>query len=267
MNRGFFRILIAGVIALAAIAQGAAQGAAQTSLKVGATAVPHAEILNVIKADLAAQGIRLDIVEFSDYVTPNIALAEKQLDANFFQHLPYLESFASARKLDLESAVAVHVEPLGLYSKKYKKVSDFPAGAMIAIPNDPTNEGRALIFLQSKGLIKLRANAGLEATTRDIAENPKKFQFKEIEAPQLPRTLLDVAGAIINGNYALQAGFNPVKDSLFLEGGDSPYANILVVRKGETKDPRIVALSKSLTSQKVKDFILKTYGGGVVPAF
>ena len=237
------------------------------TLKVGATSVPHAEILNFIIPDLAAQGIKLEVIEFSDYVTPNIALAEKQLDANFFQHLPYLETFAAERKLSLESVVAVHVEPLGLYSKKYKKVSDFPNGAIIAIPNDPTNEGRALIFLQSKGLIKLKPNAGLQATVRDISENPKRFVFKEIEAPQLPRTLDDVAGSVINGNYALQSGFNPIKDSLLLEGGESPYANILVVRKGDSNDPRIQALAKALTSQKVKDFILNTYKGGVIPAF
>jgi D-methionine transport system substrate-binding protein len=240
---------------------------AQTSLKVGATSVPHAEILNIIKPDLAQQGIRLEIIEFSDYVTPNIALAERQLDANFFQHLPYLESFAAARKLSLESVVAVHVEPLGLYSKKFKSPEDIPAGSVIAIPNDPTNEGRALIFLAANNLIKLRANAGLEATIKDIEANPKRLQFKEIEAPQLPRTLQDVAAAVINGNYALQVGLNPIKDSLLLEGGDSPYANILVARKGESKDPRIVALAKSLTSAKVKEFILSSYGGGVVPAF
>lgn len=237
------------------------------TLRVGATSVPHAEILNFIISDLAAQGIKLEVIEFSDYVTPNIALAEKQLDANFFQHLPYLETFAAERKLSLESVIVVHVEPLGLYSKKYKKVSDFPSGSIIAIPNDPTNEGRALLFLQSKGIIKLKPDAGLQATIRDIVENPKKFVFKEIEAPQLPRTLDDVAGSIINGNYALQSGFNPIKDSLLLEGGESPYANILVVRKGDSNDPRIQALAKALTSQRVKDFILNTYKGGVIPAF
>lgn len=239
---------------------------AQT-LKVGATAVPHAQILNFVKADLASRGIKLEVIEFTDYVTPNIALAEKQLDANFFQHLPYLESFASARKLSLESVVAVHVEPLGLYSRKYKSLESLPAGSTITIPNDPTNEGRALIFLQAKGLIKLKPNCGLSATVRDIAENPGKFQFREIEAPQLPRTLDDVAAAVINGNYALQAGFNPIKDSIVLEGGDSPYANILVVRKGDSKKPAIAELAAALTSKKVKDFILSTYGGGVVPAF
>lgn len=259
------RKLLAILAALAVVALGAA--AEETVLKVGATPVPHAQILELVKDDLAAKGIKLEIVELSDYVTPNLALADKQLDANFFQHLPYLQSFASERKLALESVVAVHVEPLGLYSKKYKSVDALPKKATIALPNDPTNEGRALIFLQAKGLIKLSPNAGLKATPKDIVENKKNFKFKELEAAQLPRTLQDVTAAIINGNFALQAGLNPVKDSLILEGGESPYANILVVRSGESKDPRIVALAQALTSQKVKDFILATYKGGVVPAF
>ena len=265
MNRKIIKLLFLSL--LISVMSVFAGPSPSVTLKVGATSVPHAEILNFIIPDLAAQGIKLEVIEFSDYVTPNIALAEKQLDANFFQHLPYLETFAAERKLSLESVVAVHVEPLGLYSKKYKKVSYFPNGAIIAIPNYPTNEGRALIFLQSKGLIKLKPNAGLQATVRDISENPKRFVFKEIEAPQLPRTLDDVAGSVINGNYALQSGFNPIKDSLLLEGGESPYANILVVRKGDSNDPRIQALAKALTSQKVKDFILNTYKGGVIPAF
>jgi len=261
MNRKAIAVLAASIVgALGALS-------AQQTLKVGATPVPHVQILEQVKDDLAAKGIKLEIVELSDYVTPNLALADKQLDANFFQHLPYLQSFASERKLELESVVAVHVEPLGLYSKKYKSVDALPSKATIAIPNDPTNEGRALIFLASKGLIKLSPNAGLKATPKDIVENKKGFKFKELEAAQLPRTLQDVAASIINGNFALQAGLNPVKDSLLLEGGESPYANILVVRKGESKDPRIVALAQALTSQKVKDFILKTYNGGVVPAF
>jgi len=264
MNRRTLAALAASLI----VALGAASSlSAQQVLKVGATAVPHAEILEQVKDELAAKGIKLEIVELSDYVTPNLALADRQLDANFFQHRPYLESFAAERKLALESVVAVHVEPLGLYSRKYKSLAELPAKALIALPNDPTNEGRALVFLQSKGLIKLREGAGLKATPKDIAENPRGFKFKELEAAQLPRTLKDVAASIINGNFALQAGLNPVKDSLALEGGESPYANVLVARSGEAKDPRILALAQALTSQKVKDFILKTYGGGVVPAF
>jgi D-methionine transport system substrate-binding protein len=263
MNRGTISVFALSVVA----ALGATGASAQAVLRVGATPVPHVQILEQVKDELAAKGVKLEIVELSDYVTPNLALADGQLDANFFQHLPYLESFSADRKLSLESVAAIHVEPLGLYSKKYRSVDALPKKALIALPNDPTNEGRALIFLQAKGLIKLAPNAGLKATPRDIVENKKNFKFKELEAAQLPRTLQDVSAAVINGNFALQAGFNPVRDSLILEGGESPYANILVVRKGESKDPRIVALAQALTSQKVKDFILKTYDGGVVPAF
>ena len=262
MNRRSFAVFVLATMVFLASAHSAPK-----TLKVGATPVPHAELLNLVKGELAAQGIDLQIIEFTDYVTPNIALAERQLDANFFQHLPYLESFAGERKLSLESVVGVHLEPLGLYSKKYRSVADLPTGAAIGIPNDPTNEGRALILLQSKGLIKLKANAGLKATVKDIASNPRKFVFKELEAALLPRSLSDVAASIINGNYALESGLNPVRDALFLEGGESPYANILVVRKGEAKDPRIAALAAALTSAKVRDFILANYGGGVVPAF
>jgi D-methionine transport system substrate-binding protein len=266
MNR-ILSFLLLLVIAAIPVAGQASGSAAAKTLKVGATPVPHAELLNLVKADLAAQGITLQIVEFTDYVTPNIALAEKQLDANFFQHLPYLETFAGERKLALESVVAVHVEPLGLYSKKYKSLKDLPKGATIALPNDPTNEGRALILLQARGLITLKPNAGLKATIRDIATNPNKFTFRELEAAILPRSLADVAAAVINGNYAIESGLNPIKDAIVLEGGESPYANILVVRKGESKDPRIVALAAALTSRKVKEYILATYNGGVVPAF
>jgi D-methionine transport system substrate-binding protein len=260
---------IALALALVALASASTMSCARKAqtLKVGATPVPHAELLGLVKADLAAKGITLEVVEFTDYVTPNIALSDKQLDANFFQHVPYLETFAAERKLELEAVAKIHVEPLGLYSKKYHKVEDLPNKAVIALPNDPTNEGRALILLQAKGLITLKPDAGLKAGPSQIASNPHYFIFKELEAAQLPRTLEDVDASIINGNYALQSGLNPVKDALILEGADSPYANVLVVRKGEGKDPRIVALVAALQSRKVKDYILATYKGGVVPAF
>ena len=258
---------VAAIVSLAAVLGLPGCARKSAALKVGATPVPHAELLKLVQPELEAKGIKLEIVEFTDYVTPNIALAEKQLDANFFQHLPYLESFASERKLELESAGLVHVEPLGLYSKKHSKVEDLPKGATIALPNDPTNEGRALILLQAKGLVRLTADAGLKAGPAQVAENPKGFKFKELEAAQLPRTLVDVDAAVINGNYALESGLNPVKDALILEGADSPYANIVAVRKGEAKDPRILALIEALHSQKVKDYILASYKGGVVPAF
>lgn len=264
MNRKVPALVVLSLAATLAFGQAPA---APVVLKVGATPVPHAELLALVKADLAAQGITLEVIEFTDYVTPNIALAEGQIDANFFQHVPYLESFSAERGLSLEAAGVIHVEPLGVYSKKYRSLAELPSGATIAIPNDPTNEGRALILLAAKGLITLKPGAGLKATVRDIAANPRKFKFKELEAAQLPRTLADVAAAVINGNYAIPAGLNPVKDAIALEGAESPYANIVAVRKGQSKDPRIVALVAALRSQKVKDFILKTYGGGVVAVF
>jgi D-methionine transport system substrate-binding protein len=260
---------IVAVLAAAALASVFTVSCAKKSqaLKVGATPVPHAELLNLVKDDLKAKGIELEVVEFTDYVTPNLALSDKQIDANFFQHLPYLESFSADRHLELEAVAKIHVEPLGLYSKKFAKAEDLPKGATIALPNDPTNEGRALILLQEKGLIKLAPDAGLKAGPAQVAENPRGFVFKELDAAQLPRTLEDVDAAVINGNYALESKLNPVKDALLLEDGNSPYANVLVVRKGEGKDPRIAALVAALQSQKVKDYIAEHYNGGVVAAF
>ncbi len=268
----FHSILVAAAIAaglLAPLALGACapKAADKKVLTVGATPVPHAELLALVAEDLAKEGVELKVVEFTDYVTPNIALAEGQLDANFFQHRPYLQAFAAEKGLSLVDAFAVHVEPLGLYSAKAKSVDGLADGASVAIPNDPTNEGRALLLLQAKGLLKLADAAGLAGTPADIVENPKNLKFKELEAAQLPRVLQDVDAAVINGNYALESGLNPVKDALLLEGGESPYANIVAVRAGTENDPRILALAKVLRSEKVKEFILSKYSGGVVAAF
>lgn len=246
---------------------GASSDADSKVIKVGATPVPHAEILNAIKDDLAAKGYTLEIKEFTDYVTPNEALNNGEIDANFFQHVPYMESFVKDKGFKLVSAAKIHVEPLGLYSKKFKSIEELPEGASIAIPNDPSNGGRALILLQSKGLIKLKDNAGLAATEADIAENPKNFKFKALEAAQLPRTLADVDASIINGNYALESGLNPVKDAILLEGADSPYANIIAVKEGNENSEKIKALIEALQTEKVKKFISDKYNGGVVPAF
>jgi D-methionine transport system substrate-binding protein len=239
--------------------------AAKRTLKIGATPVPHAELLNLIKDDLNAQGITLEIIEYNDYVQPNEALVRGDLDANFFQHIPYLES-NDEWVSSLVSAFGVHIEPFGLYSKKYTTITDIPDGAIIAIPNDPSNGGRALLLLQAHGLITLKAGVGLEATQFDVVSNPKNFQFSELEAAQLPRSLDDVDAATINGNYALQAGFNPLKDSLIIEGSKSPYVNIVVVRKGTENNARIQALKNALLSQKVKDYIAKTWSDGSVVA-
>jgi D-methionine transport system substrate-binding protein len=269
MKKMVISLLIAGALVLAINHTVEAKGNAQKSgsvLSIGATPVPHAELLNLIKDDLAEQGITLKVVEFTDYVQPNVAVLNGDLDANFFQHIPYLDSNEewSAR---LVSAFGVHVEPFGLYSSKHKNINDLPNGASIAIPNDPSNGGRALLLLQSKGLITLRDGVGLTATPRDITGNPKNFRFQELEAAQLPRSLRDVDAATINGNYALDAGFNPVKDSLIIEGAESPYVNIVVVQKGKENDPNIVALKNALLSQKIKNYINGHYEGGVVAIF
>jgi len=267
--RKLLSLLIAGLLVLVLNHTVEARGSSQSSgsvLTIGATSVPHAELLNLVKDDLAAQGITLKVIEFTDYVMPNSALIAGELDANYFQHIPYLETNAEWSS-KLVSAFGVHVEPFGLYSSKYKNINDLPSGASIAIPNDPTNGGRALLLLQANGLITLRAGVGLTATPRDVTGNPKNFRFQELEAAQLPRSLSDVDAATINGNYALEAGFNPLRDSLIIEGADSPYVNIVVVQKGKENDPRIIALKNILLSQKVKNFISSHYDGGVAAVF
>lgn len=260
MKKPFRTLLLAGLLVLGT-------NLFAGELKVGATPVPHAELLNVVKDDLKAQGVDLKVVDFTDYVTPNLALADGEIDANFFQHYPYLEKFVTERGLKLVSAAKIHVEPLGVFSRKYTKLEDIPNKATIAIPNDPSNGGRALILLHNKGLIKLADPNNLYATEFDIVENPKNLKFKPIEAPQLPRVLPDVDAAVINGNYALEAGFSPVKEALTLEGEESPYANIIAVREGEEKREDIVKLINALQSEKVKQYILDNYNGGVVATF
>lgn len=238
-----------------------------TKLVVGATPVPHAEILNFVKPILKEKGIELEIKEFTDYTTPNIALNDKQLDANFFQHIPYMDDFAKEKNIKLVAATKVHVEPMGVYSNKIKSIGELKNDASIAIPNDATNEGRALLLLQKQGLIKLKDEKNLTQTPKDIIENPKNLKFKELEAAQLPRVLQDVDIAVINTNYALEAKLNPTKDALFIEDKDSPYANILAVRPDNEKDPKIMELVKILNSDDVKKFINEKYSGAIVPAF
>lgn len=266
---------LAGLLALGALVAGCSgekKEAAQSSdkkvvLKVGATPVPHAEILNEIKPLLAKDGIDLQIIEFTDYVKPNLSLNDKEIDANFFQHEPYLKKFAADRKLDLVNLVAVHIEPMGVYSKKLKDIKSVPDGAKVAIPNDPTNGGRALNILAKAGLIKLKDGVGISATVGDIVENPKNLKITEAEAAMLPRTLDDVDLAVINSNFAMEAKLNPTKDALFIEPKDSPYANIVAVRKGDENRKEIQALKKALTSPEVKIFIEEKYKGAVIPAF
>lgn len=235
-------------------------------LTVGATPEPHAAMLNLIAEDLAKEGLSLKVVEFTDYVTPNEAVESGQIDANFFQHVPYMDSFNKEKGFHLVSVGGTHVEPLALYSKKYKSFEALPQGATIAIPNDPTNEGRALLLLQSAGLISINEKAGLTATPIDITKNDKKINFKEIEAASLPRVLDDVDGAVINGNYALPAGLTANRDGLLVEGADSPYVNIVTVKAGNEADPRIAKFMKALRSEKVKEWIKTKYPDGDVVA-
>lgn len=236
-------------------------------LKIGATPMPHAEMLEQIKDDLAKEGIELDIKEFNDYVQPNIALNDKELDANFIQHMPYLENFDAEHNMDLVSAGGIHIEPMGLYSHKIKKLDEIKDGAEIAVPNDPTNGGRALLLLQQAKLITLKDGAGVKATVQDITDNPKNLKIKEIEAAQLPRTLDDVDAAVINTNFAVQANLIPTKDALIIEDSSSPYVNIIAVRKGDENRPEIKKLVAALQSEKIKKFIEEKYKGAIVPAF
>ena len=249
-------------------AQTKADAAPQTvTLKVGVSPVPHADIINFVTPQLEKEGVKVKVIEFNDYVQPNLALAEKELDANFFQHKPYLESFAKDRNLKLVPLVAVHIEPMGVYSKKFKDLKSLPEGAKIAVPNDPTNGGRALKVLETAGILKVRPEAGILASPADIVDNPKHVKIVEVEAAQLPRALDDVDAAVINSNYALAAKLNPTKDAIAIESKDSPYANVVVVRAGDENRPELQKLKNALLTPEVKKFLEEKYQGAVVPAF
>lgn len=241
------------------------------TIRVGATPSPHAEILNVAKTVLQESGYELEIVEFTDYVQPNLALANGELDANFFQHQPYLENFNSNNGTDLVSVLPVHFEPLGIYPGRTKTLENLKDSAVIAVPNDTTNEARALQLLAFTGLIKLKEGVGLEATVSDIIENPKKLVIKEIEAAQIPRSLQDVDLAVINGNYAIEAGLEVEKDALVKEDPASDaantFANIIVVRRGYENNEGIYELIKAIQSEEVSEFISNRFKGAVVSVF
>lgn len=238
------------------------------TIKVGATPVPHAEILEEIKPDLQEKGVTLEIVEFNDYVQPNIALNDGELDANFFQHEPYLNDFVKEHtEMKIKNAGGVHVEPMGIYSTKIKKLDEIPFGGTVSIPNDATNGGRALLLLHKADVITLRAGVSEMATVQDIISNNYDLTIQEIEAAQLPRTLDDVDISVINTNFAMNANLNPMNDALFMEDKTSPYVNIIVVRDGDENRPEIKALLETIRSDKVKNFINEKYKGAIVPAF
>ncbi|MFB7867077.1 MULTISPECIES: MetQ/NlpA family ABC transporter substrate-binding protein [unclassified Streptomyces] len=274
--------LTAGIVATSALALGLtacgtssdpssakdAAGSADKPLVVAASPTPHADILNFVKDKLAAkEGLKLEVKEFTDYVLPNTATETGQVDANFFQHKPYLDDFNKKNNTHIVPVVDVHLEPLGLYSKKVKSLKDVKAGQTIAVPNDTTNEGRALHLLADNGLITLKAGVGTDAKLSDITDK-KGLEFKELEAATVPRALNDVDAAVINGNYAIEAKLQPAKDSLALEKAEgNPYANFLAVKEGNEKDARVQKLAKLLNSPEVKQYIEDTYKGSVVPAF
>ena len=256
--------LLTALAAAAALTSAAAHAG---EISVAATAVPHAELLEFVKPALAKEGVELKIKVFTDYVQPNVQVAEGRLDANFFQHQPYLDEFNASRGTALVSIAGVHVEPFGAYSSKIKKLDELSEGAQVVIPNDATNGGRALLLLQKAGVIKLKDGAGITATVKDIAENPKAIKVRELEAATLPRVLAQVDLALINTNYALEAGLNPTKDALVIEGADSPYVNILVTTAEKKDNADLQKLAKALHTPEVKKFIADQYKGAVVPAF
>ncbi|WP_199053157.1 MetQ/NlpA family ABC transporter substrate-binding protein [Aquitalea sp. ASV15] len=236
-------------------------------LTIGAEAVPHAEILEHVKPALAKQGIELKVKVFSNGLQENLAVAGKEIDANYFQHQPFLDSFNKSKGTRLVSVAAIHVEPFGAYSHKVRKVSELPDGATIAIPNDPSNTGRALLLLHKQGLISLKDPANILSSARDISSNPHHFKIKELEAATLPRVLDQVDIALINTNYALQGGLKPKRDALFSEGSQSPYANIIVSREDNRSSPALKKLVAALSTDDVRQFIDQRYQGAVVPVF
>ncbi|QAU23420.1 ABC transporter substrate-binding protein [Dyella sp. M7H15-1] len=258
--------LLAALLILAGCSSGSGDSNRQT-LTVAATAVPHAEILKEVKPILAKEGVNLDIRVFADYVQPNTQVAEKNIDVNYFQTKPYLDAFNRERGTHLVIITGVHIEPFGAYSHKIKSIDQLPDGATVAIPNDPSNNSRALLLLAKNGLITLKDPNSELATLKDITANPKNLKFKELEAAMLPRTLDEMDLAMINTNYALAAGLNPTKDALLIEDKNSPYVNYLVGRPDNQTDPRVQKLAQALTSPQVKAFIEQKYHGAVLPAF
>lgn len=249
---------------------------ANETITIGASPVPHAEMLKFIKPALAKQGYDLKITEFSDYITPNLAVTQKQLDANFFQHQPYLDQYNKDHGTNLVTLVKVHLEPMGVYANKSseakfiqsKKATDILKGSKIGVPNDPTNEGRALNILQANGILKIKAGVAYP-TKKDIAANPYNVQIIELDPAMLPRSLAgkQIDLAVINSNFALLANLKPTRDAVILESKNSPFANIVAVRPDELNQPKMKALAKALTSPEMKKFIEQQYNGAVIPAF
>ena len=259
------RGLFAAAFALAAV--GASAQTNDKPLKIGVTAGPHAQIFEVVKKIAEKDGLKLQIVEFSDYVQPNAALAAGDLDANSFQHQPYLDNMVKDRGYKLVTIAQTIVFPMGIYSKKVKSLADLKSGARVALPNDPTNGGRALLLLQANGLIKLKEGAGLKATPLDVIDNPKKLKLIELDAAQLARALDEVDAAAVNTNYAIPAGLVPTRDAIAIEAPKSPYVNIIAVREQDKDKPEFKKLLKAYHSAEVKAFVTKEFKDSIVPAW
>ena len=251
----------------AALAAFAAGSALAEDIKVGVTPGEHAQIMEKVKEVAAKKGLNIQILEFSDYVVPNQALADGDLNANSFQHQPYLDNQVADRGFKLVSVGTTITTPMGVYSKKVKSLDELKSGATIAIPNDPTNGGRALLVLASKGIIKFKDNPGLKVTSADIVENPKKIEFAEIDAAQLPRSLDDVDAAVINTNYAMEAGLHPKKDAIAIEGEKSPYANVIAVRQADKDAPWVKTLVESYHDDSIRAFINDQFKGALIPSW
>jgi D-methionine transport system substrate-binding protein len=257
--------LLIGVALVALIWLGGAN--AEEKIVVGTVGGADEEILEKVRALAKPQGLDVKIIVFGDYVMPNQALAEKEIDVNSFQHLPFLHDFVAVRQVNLVSLGTTYLSPLGVYSKKIRDLKNLRAGDTVAIPNDATNEGRALLLLQKAGVIKLGAKTRLTATPIDLAENPLHLKFVEMDAAQTPRALDDAVAAVINTNFAIPASLNPTKDAIYLEGVDSPYVNVIAARADNQNDPKCQQFVKIYRSQPVADFILQRYGGSTLPAF
>jgi len=254
-------------ITLAALVSAGSAVAQEQTLKIGVTGGPHAQIFEVVKVEAAKKGLKINVIEFSDYVQPNVALASGDLDANSYQHQPYLDNANADRGYKLESIAKTVIFPIGIYSKKVKSLNELKEGARIGIPNDPTNGGRALLLLQSAGLIKVNPDVGLKATPIDVVENTKKLRFIELDAAQLPRSLDDTDASAINTNFAIEAGLDPSKDAIEQESPESPYANVIAVQAARKDEAVFKTLVESYHSQPVKDFIQSKYKGAVLTAW
>jgi D-methionine transport system substrate-binding protein len=263
MQRRFILKLTAALGAVACFA-GAAH--AQT-IRVGVTGGPHAQVMEVVKQVAAKRGLDIKIVEFSDYVQPNAALAAGDLDANSYQHAPYLDAQVKDRGYPLIKVAETVTFPMGIYSKRVKSLAELPSGARVAIPNDPTNGGRALLLLQKQGVLKLRADVGLKATRFDVVDNPRKLKIIELDAAQIPRSLGDVDAAAINTNYAMEAGLKPKQDAIAIEGPNGPYANIIAIRAADRGKPWVEKLVAAYHSPEVKRYIDSRFGGAVIAAW